>query len=309
MYRDRPADHDERSKSRNFTRNNPAIVQQYQSNTARSARNEDNLERASRRSHTPSRAQLETHNVEPTGDRPRTPVNEGSKTPTKAQASSGHHQNDTIHQTQRSQQDQLLITHHRDGFGHNYASVDRIQPLRQQAFLAHEDTVKDAESRLHLTYYGVPAGTRPRRDSLERGNFYDGYHSQPAPAVERTRVSEVHVEAQPPTPRAEVEAVEDPRGQAFQLESQLKKEYQQRLDEYHRYVDELNFQNKSKSQIKLAEAEAARRHAALIQEEKRLELLRDKEKKRIYKQMLDEQQIAQYKTFQGEKEIEVQTER
>lgn len=181
----------------------------------------------------------------------------------------------------------------------NYATAP-VQERYDEAPAVREQRIEQGERDLHRNYHQDPSyqytSHQIRRASRERGTFYDGYR------VERPEVSVREVVRGP-------EVFEDHRQDVFELESQMKRDYQKKLDDYHRFVAEANYHDKSKSVVKRIEAEVAKQRAALYEEEKRLEKLNNKELKRRYREELDIHSGVHHRTIDQEREIELSAEK
>lgn len=245
---------------------------------ARSVRPDENLDRQSRKSHTPVR----TPQNEPSREarRSHTPVQE-SVTPRNELQYKTNGYTDGNGQTH-------LIAQKDEGRTYQAQSKSpvRASPLQQ------ERQIEDIERHLHVTHHQESAQLARRPGSVERepSNFYNGYSSR----RQEVPVTDVFGHT---TGRADI------HDDLFAAEKELKQDFQKKLDEYHRYLDETKDALRSKSQIKRYEAEIAKQHAALLAEEKRLEKLKQKENQIRYKEMLDHQQNVKYDLTRVEREI------
>lgn len=277
----------ERSKSRSHISQHGADNQSQAD--GQSAYQDVQAETRSRKSHTPV----------------RTPVNEvqrsarGSHTPVREAVTPRGEEEYRAHAVN-------------DGFGHSRFVTEREQvrqrptqsksPIRAEP-LQYERQIEEAEKQFTRTYHQEPiyfSGQKQHGQPNQPSNFYNGYKNQAS--ADDGAADNVSVAG-----RSELRA--DLHEDIFAEENAQKRQFQTKLDEYHRFIDVSKDVLRSKSQLKKQEAEIARQHAALIAEEKRLEELRNRDNKRRYREMLDHHQHVNYETRRIERSIEKEGER
>lgn len=96
----------------------------------------------------------------------------------------------------------------------------------------HEQNIEDRERDLHRTYHQDPVHlAQTRRDAQQNtGGFNEASYTERRAEQPARDAFE-----------ATVHQREDARGDIFDLETQQKRDYQRKLDEYHRFVSEVNY--------------------------------------------------------------------
>lgn len=270
----------ERSKSRSYVSQHGGDNQSQLD--GQSAHQDIQAETRSRRSHTPVKT--------PVNEAPRS--TRGSHTPAREAVTPPGEEEYRAHAVA-------------DGFGHSRFIAERDQravhsksPIRAQP-QEFQRQIEEAEKELHRTYHQDPvlySNKKQHGNPNLPSNFYNGYKTQNDGIADDVSVARSQLR-------------EDLHEDIFAEENAQKRQFQTKLDEYHRFIDDSKDVLRSKSQLKKHEAEISKQHSALIAEEKRLEDLRIRDNKRRYKEMLDHHQHVNYETRKIERSIEREGER